>query len=86
MLWTFTGNSSLPFMQSSFAHSSGFQYRLAVQKRSSLLFSHKTERSKTYLRDWLDSVREIATVAMDKPDDGVNLAIFNVEGALLGDH
>jgi hypothetical protein len=33
-----------------------------------------------YLRDRLDSVREIATVAMDEPDDGMNLAIFNAEG------
>jgi hypothetical protein len=39
-----------------------------------------------YLRDRLDSLREIATVAMDKPDDGMNLAIFNAEGALLDDH
>jgi hypothetical protein len=34
----------------------------------------------------LDSVREIATIAMDEPDDGMNLAIFNAEGALLDDH
>jgi hypothetical protein len=33
-----------------------------------------------YLRDRLDSVREIPTVAMDEPDDGVNLAIFNAGG------
>jgi hypothetical protein len=39
-----------------------------------------------YLRDRLDSVREIATVAMDEPDDGMNLAIFNAQGALLDDH
>jgi hypothetical protein len=46
MSWTLIGNSSLPFMQSSFAHSSRFQYRLAVHKRLSLVFSHKTEHSK----------------------------------------
>jgi hypothetical protein len=39
-----------------------------------------------YLRDRLDSVREIATVPMDEPNDGMNLAIFNTEGALLDDH
>jgi hypothetical protein len=33
-----------------------------------------------YLRDRLDSVREIATVAMDEPDDGMNLVISNAEG------
>jgi hypothetical protein len=71
-------------MQSSFAHSSGFQYPLAVQKRLSLLFSHKTLQG--YLRDRLDSVREIVTVAMDEPDDGMNLAIFNAKRALLDGH
>jgi hypothetical protein len=39
-----------------------------------------------YLRDRLASVREIATVAMDEPDNGMNLAIFKAEGDLLGDH
>jgi hypothetical protein len=39
-----------------------------------------------YLRDRLGSVREIATVAMDEPDDGMNLVIFNAEGALLDNH
>jgi hypothetical protein len=38
------------------------------------------------LRDWLDSIREIVIVAMDEPDDGMNLAIFNAEGALLDNH
>jgi hypothetical protein len=33
-----------------------------------------------YLRDQLDSVREIATVAMDEPDDRMNLVIFNAAG------
>jgi hypothetical protein len=33
-----------------------------------------------YLRDRLDSIREMATVAVDEPDDGMNLAIFNAEG------
>jgi hypothetical protein len=32
-----------------------------------------------YLRNRLDSGREIATVAMDEPDDGMNMAIFNAE-------
>jgi hypothetical protein len=39
-----------------------------------------------YLRDRLDSAREIATVSMDEPDDGMNLAIFNAEVALLDDY
>jgi hypothetical protein len=30
-----------------------------------------------YLRHQLDSVREIAIVAMDEPDDGMNLTIFH---------
>jgi hypothetical protein len=34
-----------------------------------------------YLRDRFDSVGEIATVAIDEPDDGMNLAIFNAEGS-----
>jgi hypothetical protein len=40
ILWTLTGNLSLPFIRSS------FPYPLAIQKRLSLLFSHKTEHSK----------------------------------------
>jgi hypothetical protein len=39
-----------------------------------------------YLRDRFDSVREIDTVAMDEPNDGMNLAIFNTDGTLLDDH
>jgi hypothetical protein len=39
-----------------------------------------------YLRGRFDSVREIDTVAMDEPDDGMNLATFNVEWTLLDDH
>jgi hypothetical protein len=39
-----------------------------------------------YLRDRLDSVREIATVATDEPDNGMNLAVFNAERVLLNDH
>jgi hypothetical protein len=46
MLWSLTGNSSLLLMQSSFPHSSGFQYPLAVQKRLLLLFSHRAKHSK----------------------------------------
>jgi hypothetical protein len=38
------------------------------------------------LRDRFDSVREIATVAMNEPDGGMSLAIFNAEGALVNDH
>jgi hypothetical protein len=38
------------------------------------------------MRGRVDSVREIVTVAMDEPDDGMSLAIFNVEGVLLNDH
>jgi hypothetical protein len=30
-----------------------------------------------YLRDRLDSIREMATVSMNEPDEGMNLAIFN---------
>jgi hypothetical protein len=79
MLWTLTGNSSLSFMQSSFAHqripirSGGTEEIVAA-----ILSQNKTLQG--YLRDRLDSVREIATVAMDEPDDGMNLAIFNGEG------
>jgi hypothetical protein len=51
---------------------------------ASILSQNRTLQG--YLRDGLASVREIATVAMDEPDDGVNLAIFNAEGALLDDH
>jgi hypothetical protein len=45
---------------------------------TSLLSQNRTLRG--YLRDRLDSVREIATVTMDEPDDGMNLAIFNASG------
>jgi hypothetical protein len=51
---------------------------------ASILSQNKTLQG--YLRDQLDSVREIATVAMDEPDDGMNLATFNAERALLDDH
>jgi hypothetical protein len=51
---------------------------------ASVLSQNRTTQG--YLRDRLDSVREIATVAMDEPDDGMNLAIVNAEGALLDDH
>jgi hypothetical protein len=51
---------------------------------ASILSQNRTLQG--YLRDRLDSVGEIATVAMDEPDDGINLAIFNAEGALLDDH
>jgi hypothetical protein len=40
----------------------------------------------SYLRDHLDYVRVIATVAMDEPDNRMNLAIFNVEVVLLNDY
>jgi hypothetical protein len=39
-----------------------------------------------YLRDRFDSVREIAIVTIDEPDDGMNLVFFNADGALLDDH
>jgi hypothetical protein len=45
---------------------------------TSILSQNRTLQD--YLRDRLDSVREIATVLIDEPDDGMNLAIFNVEG------
>jgi hypothetical protein len=32
-----------------------------------------------YLRDSLDSVHEIATVSMNRPDEAINLVIFNAE-------
>jgi hypothetical protein len=51
---------------------------------ASILLQNRTLQG--YLRDRLDSVREIAIVAMDESDDGMNLAIFNAEGTLLGDH
>jgi hypothetical protein len=42
---------------------------------TSILSQNKTLQG--YLRDRLNSVREIATVAMHEPDDGMNLSIFN---------
>jgi hypothetical protein len=39
-----------------------------------------------YFRDRLDSVGEIATLAMDELGDEMNLAIFNADGILLDDH
>jgi hypothetical protein len=51
---------------------------------ASILSQNRTLQG--YLRDRLDSVREIVTVAMDEPDDGMNLAIVNAEGTLLNDH
>jgi hypothetical protein len=33
-----------------------------------------------YLRDQLDSRREIGIVSMNDPDEGMNLAVFNAEG------
>jgi hypothetical protein len=51
---------------------------------ASILSQNRTVQG--YLRDRFDSVREIATVVMDEPDDGMNLAIFNAAGALLDDH
>jgi hypothetical protein len=51
---------------------------------ASILSQNKTFQG--YLRDRLDSVREIAPVAMDEPGDGMNLAIFDAEGALLDNH
>jgi hypothetical protein len=50
---------------------------------ASILSQNRTLQS--YLRGRLDSVRGIATVAMDEPDNGMNLAIFNAE-ALLDNH
>jgi hypothetical protein len=39
-----------------------------------------------YLRDHLDSLREIGIVLMNEPDEGINMAVFNAEGLLLNDH
>jgi hypothetical protein len=51
---------------------------------TSILSQNRTLQG--YLIDRLDSVREIATVVMDEPNDGMNLAIFNAEGILPDDH
>jgi hypothetical protein len=45
---------------------------------ASILSQNRTLQG--YLRDRSDSVREIAIVAVDEPDDGMNLVIFNAEG------
>jgi hypothetical protein len=50
------------------------------------LILSQNRRLQGYLRDRLDSLREIAAVAMDEPDDGRNLAIVNAESALIDDH
>jgi hypothetical protein len=50
---------------------------------ASILSQNRTHQG--YLRYRQDQVREIATVAMDEPDDGMNLGIFNAERALLDD-
>jgi hypothetical protein len=39
-----------------------------------------------YFRDRLDSVRQIASVSMNEPDEEVNLAIFNADGIAFSDH
>jgi hypothetical protein len=82
MLWTLTGNSSLPFMQS-LSHTAADSNTPWRYKRDYRFYSLTLQG---YLKDRLDSVREIATVAMDEPNNGMNLAIFNAEGALLDDH
>jgi hypothetical protein len=46
----------------------------------------QNETLQGYLRDRLDSIREIARVSMNESDEGMNLAIFNAEGLLLNDH
>jgi hypothetical protein len=51
---------------------------------TSILSQNRTLQG--YPRDRLDSVRDIATVAMDAPDDRMNPVIFNAEEALLDDH
>jgi hypothetical protein len=81
MLWTLIGNSSLPFMQSSFVHISRFQYPWRTEEIIASIFS-QNRTLQGHLKDRLDSVREIVTVGMDETDDGLNLAIFNAEGGL----
>jgi hypothetical protein len=39
-----------------------------------------------YLRNRLDSLREMGSVSMNEPDEGMNLEVFNTEGLLLNDH
>jgi hypothetical protein len=39
-----------------------------------------------YLRDRLDSVRQITSASMNEPGEGMNLAIFNADGITLSDH
>jgi hypothetical protein len=56
-----------------------------VQEIIALVLS-RNETLQGYLRDRLNSAPEIATVSMNEPDQGMNLAIFNAEGHLLKDH
>jgi hypothetical protein len=43
------------------------------------------ERLRGYLKDRLNSVRQIASVSMNEPDEGMNLAIFNADGIVRND-
>jgi hypothetical protein len=55
-----------------------------ISSRLSLSFSLE-KKHQAYLSDRLDSVREIASIPMNHPDAGMNLAIVNVEGLLLNE-
>jgi hypothetical protein len=46
----------------------------------------RNETLEGYLKDRLESVREIAAVSMDGPNKGMNLVILNAEGLLLNEH
>jgi hypothetical protein len=46
----------------------------------------QNETLQDYLKDRLNSVRQIASVSMDTPDKGMNLAIFNADGIVRNDY
>jgi hypothetical protein len=77
-------------MQSSFAYLNGFtSQRISMplgstEETITYILSQNTI-FQSYLGDRFDLVREIATVAMDEPDNRMDLAIFNAEGVLLND-
>jgi hypothetical protein len=46
----------------------------------------QNETLQGYLRDRRDSIRQIASVPINEPDEGTNLATLNVNGIALSDH
>jgi hypothetical protein len=46
----------------------------------------RNQTLRAYLRERLDSLKRVATVSMDEPDDGMVLAIFNADSPQLEPH